>query len=361
MTVRLGYLLPTRERIMVGVHETSRILELADVAEAVGLDSVWIGDSLLFKPRHEPLALLAAIAGRTKRITLGTAVLLPMLRNPVLLAHQAANQPRAPDPWCRHLARRAGGARRVRCDRRPHQRIIGTAVLLPCFAIAHQTIDQISEGRLILGVGTSRDVPAARAEFEAAGVPFEKRIGRMLEGIRLCRALWTGEKVSWEGRWTVTDATLAPKPFTPGGPTIWGDGAVPGALKRSAVNFEGWMPAGPGDGAAWGSKWTELKGYAAEAGRDPAAITGAAYVTVAVNQDSVAAQAELDDYLSRYYNLAPESVRADQHTFAGERAAVTAWLNGFVEAGATHLCVRFAGSDDERQMEVLAGMGRQFA
>ena len=313
MTVRLGYLLPTRERIMVGVHETSRILELADVAEAVGLDSVWIGDSLLFKPRHEPLALLAAIAGRTKRITLGTAVLLPMLRNPVLLAHQAA------------------------------------------------TIDQISEGRLILGVGTSRDVPAARAEFEAAGVPFEKRIGRMLEGIRLCRALWTGEKVSWEGRWTVTDATLAPKPFTPGGPTIWGDGAVPGALKRSAVNFEGWMPAGPGDGAAWGSKWTELKGYAAEAGRDPAAITGAAYVTVAVNQDSVAAQAELDDYLSRYYNLAPESVRADQHTFAGERAAVTAWLNGFVEAGATHLCVRFAGSDDERQMEVLAGMGRQFA
>ena len=85
------------------------------------------------------------------------------------------------------------------------------------------------------------------------------------------------------------------------------------------------------------------------------------YVTVAVNQDSVAAQAELDDYLSRYYNLAPESVRADQHTFAGERAAVTAWLNGFVEAGATHLCVRFAGSDDERQMEVLAGMGRQFA
>ena len=313
MTVRLGYLLPTRERIMVGVHETSRILELADVAEAVGLDSVWIGDSLLFKPRHEPLALLAAIAGRTKRITLGTAVLLPMLRNPVLLAHQAA------------------------------------------------TIDQISEGRLILGVGTSRDVPAARAEFEAAGVPFEKRIGRMLEGIRLCRALWTGEKVSWEGRWTVTDATLAPKPFTPGGPTIWGDGAVPGALKRSAVNFEGWMPAGPGDGAAWGSKWTELKVYAAEAGRDPAAITGAAYVTVAVNQDSVAAQAELDDYLSRYYNLAPESVRADQHTFAGERAAVTAWLNGFVEAGATHLCVRFAGSDDERQMEVLAGMGRQFA
>ena len=213
MTVRLGYLLPTRERIMVGVHETSRILELADVAEAVGLDSVWIGDSLLFKPRHEPLALLAAIAGRTKRITLGTAVLLPMLRNPVLLAHQAA------------------------------------------------TIDQISEGRLILGVGTSRDVPAARAEFEAArACRSEKRIGRMLEGIRLCRALWTGEKVSWEGRWTVTDATLAPKPFTPGGPTIWGARRGAGRAQAQRGQFRGLDACRPGRWRGVGQQMDRAQG-----------------------------------------------------------------------------------------------------
>ena len=115
MTVKLGYLLPTRERVMVGVHETAPVLKLAETAEAVGLDSVWIGDSLLAKPRHDPLTLLAAVAARTRRIALGTAVLLPMLRNPVLLAQQAA------------------------------------------------TIDQLSEGRLILGVGTARDVPALRA------------------------------------------------------------------------------------------------------------------------------------------------------------------------------------------------------
>ena len=127
MNLKLGVLLPTRERGMVGTHETTEILQLADYAENIGLDSVWIGDSLLAKPRHEPLSLIAAIAGRTKLIDLGTGVLLPMLRNPVLLAHQVA------------------------------------------------TIDQISEGRIILGVGTARDVPAIRNEFKAAGVPFEKR------------------------------------------------------------------------------------------------------------------------------------------------------------------------------------------
>ena len=197
MTVKLGYLLPTRERVMVGVHDTDRILELGDLAEQVGLDSVWIGDSLIAKPRHDPLTLLAAIAARTSRLALGTAVLLPMLRNPTLLAHQLA------------------------------------------------TIDQISHGRFILGVGTARDAPAIRAEFEAAGVPFEKRIGRMLEGLRLCRALWTGEPVDWDGRWKLDAATLAPLPFTPGGPKIWGGGGVPAALKRCAVNFDGWFPSGP--------------------------------------------------------------------------------------------------------------------
>ena len=85
MPPKLGYLLPTRERIMTGSPETAPLLELAERAEALGYDSVWAGDSLLAKPRHEPLTLLAAAAGRTRRVALGTAVLLPMLRNPVLL------------------------------------------------------------------------------------------------------------------------------------------------------------------------------------------------------------------------------------------------------------------------------------
>ena len=155
MAAKIGYLLPTRERIMEGQPETCALLALAERAEGLGYDSVWVGDSLLARPRHEPLTLLAAVAARTRRLEVGTAVLLPALRNPVLLAHQVA------------------------------------------------TLDQVSEGRFILGIGIARDVPSIRAEFTAAGVPFDKRVGRMLEGLRLCRALWTGQPVDWDGRWEV--------------------------------------------------------------------------------------------------------------------------------------------------------------
>src|SRR5882762_8293914 len=147
MPVRIGYLLPTREQVMEGRPEAAPLLALAERAEELGFDSIWVGDSILARPRHEPLTLLAAVAARTRRAELGTAVLLPALRNPVVLAQQVA------------------------------------------------TLDRIAEGRVILGVGIASDVPNIRAEFEAAGVPFEKRIGRLVEGMALCRALWTGKPV----------------------------------------------------------------------------------------------------------------------------------------------------------------------
>ena len=308
MTLEVGYLLPTRERIVKDIHETGEILALADHAEAVGVDTVWIGDSLLAKPRHDPITLMAAIAGRTRRVKVGTAVMLPMLRNPVVLAQQMA------------------------------------------------TLDQIAEGRLVLGLGTARDIQPIRDEFEAAGVPFEKRIGRMLEQMELCRALWTGEKVDWNGRWTVKGGQLAPKPFTPGGPKLWGGGGVPAALKRAGRYFDGWFPSGAGTPAEWGEKWAEIKQHATDAGRDPAALTGAVYTTVAVNDDPAVANAELDAYLEGYYMQPAELIRQQQYAFAGDLAAVTGWLGEFVAGGCTHLSTRFTGSDDRGQMETLVRM-----
>ena len=84
MTVCIGYLLPTRESVMEGHHAAAPLLKLAEKAEDLGFDSVWVGDSLLARPRHEPLTLLAGVAGRTTNIALGTAILLPALRNPVV-------------------------------------------------------------------------------------------------------------------------------------------------------------------------------------------------------------------------------------------------------------------------------------
>src|SRR5205809_7435634 len=77
MPPRIGYLLPTREQVMEGRPEAAPLLALAEWAEELGYDSIWVGDSILARPRHEPLTLLSAVAARTKRAELGTAVLLP--------------------------------------------------------------------------------------------------------------------------------------------------------------------------------------------------------------------------------------------------------------------------------------------
>ena len=70
-------MLPTRERVMEHHHETGSLLALAERAEQLGFDSIWVGDSVTARPRHDPLTLLAAVAARTKKAELGTAVLLP--------------------------------------------------------------------------------------------------------------------------------------------------------------------------------------------------------------------------------------------------------------------------------------------
>ena len=204
---------------------------LAERAAALGFDSVWVGDSLTARPRHDPLTLLAAVAGRVPGLTIGTAVLLPMLRNPVILAHQVA------------------------------------------------TLDQLAEGKLILGVGFAADRPNIRAEFAAAGVPFEHRIGRMLEGLRLCKALWSGQPVDWDGRWQTAQAVVAPTP--------------PARAARRCGSAATCRPAwtAPASSSTAGSRspppprtsppaWPMCATSPREHGRDPAALSGAMYLTV---------------------------------------------------------------------------------
>src|SRR5262244_2671321 len=86
MPPKIGYLLPTRERVMEGRPQTGPLLDLAARAEGLGFDSVWVGDSLLARPRHDPLTLLAALSQRTTRVRLGTACLIASLRDPLYLA-----------------------------------------------------------------------------------------------------------------------------------------------------------------------------------------------------------------------------------------------------------------------------------
>ena len=306
MPPKIGYLLPTREQIMEGRHDATSLLALAERAEALGYDSVWVGDSVLARPRHDPLTLLAAVAARVPRVLLGTAVLLPALRNPVLLAHQVA------------------------------------------------TLDQVSEGRFILGVGIARDVPNIRAEFAACGVPFEKRVGRMMEGLRLCRALWSGETVDWDGRWPVQHGVLAPEPHRPGGPPIWIGGNTAASLQRVGKWFDGWFPNAP-DPATFASQLNDIQTTARSAGRDPAQISAAMYLTLSVDDDAARASARMDAFLQGYYGAPAEILRQRQAVYSGPVEGAVQWIDGYAQAGATDLILRFAG-DHERHLEMLASV-----
>jgi probable F420-dependent oxidoreductase len=290
---------------MSGHPETGPLLAMAERAEAAGFDSVWIGDSITARPRHEPLTLLAAVAARTRRVRLGTGVLLPALRNPVVLAHVVA------------------------------------------------TLDRVAEGRVILGVGIAADTPAIRREFAAVGVPFERRVGRFLEILEICRALWRHDGVSFSGKhFTLDKATVEPKPHRPGGPPIWIGGSGPTAL-REAARFDAWFPTGPSV-EFFAEHFPKIQATARAAGRPPDAVTGAAYLTLALDRDRAAAEQRLNTFLESYYAAPARTILARQACYAGPLEGGIEWLQRWIAAGARHLNLRFAAGDQLAQVDEVA-------
>jgi len=218
-----------------------RIAALAERAEALGFDSVWVSDHVAFPVGfqsvypygppsaftqqtahyYEPLVTLAWVAGRTRRVRLGTSVLVVPMRNPVYLAKQAA------------------------------------------------TLDRLAGGRLILGVGAGWQ----REEFEALGVTTFAQRGAVLdEWIRLMRRLWTEEVVEFSGAfYQVGPIIVNPKPAQPGGPPILVGGNGPRALRRAAELGDGWhaIRLSVAEVAAGASR---LRALAEAAGREPGSL-----------------------------------------------------------------------------------------
>ena len=305
MSVEFGVLIPTREAIMSGRPQTAPLLTMAERAEAAGFDSVWIGDSITARPRHEPLTLMAAIAARTRRVRLGTGVLLPALRNPVVLAH-----------------------------------VVGT-------------LDRIAEGRVILGVGIAADTPAIRKEFAAAGVPWERRVGRFLETLAICRALWSRDHVSFTGKhFALDDATVEPKPSRAGGPPIWIGGSGPTAL-REAPRFDAWFPTGPSV-EFFAENFPRVQAAAKAAGRGPEEVIGAAYLTLALDPDPAKAEARMNQFLETYYAAPAKVIKARQAGYAGPIEGCVEWIQRWIDAGARHIALRFAGGDQLAQVDEAA-------
>lgn len=303
---KFGILLPTREVILSGRADPSSIYDLADRAEALGFHSVWVGDSVIAKPRLDALTTLAAVGARTRRIRLGTAVYLAALRNPVLVAHMVA------------------------------------------------TIDWLSRGRVDLGIGYSRpNDPVQEHEYKVLGHDPAKRIKMSEELVQIVRRLWRENDVSYAGNFSNFEhVTVEPKPVQLGGVPIWlaSNNIEPG-LKRVARMADGWLN-NITDPRTYRECLEKIRAYAAEAGRDPQAIEPGLYFTLAAGGEDAIREGQ--NFLSQYYNRPYEAVAKAMLCVMGSWDQVMDQIQAYCEAGARTIVLRFATSDQLRSLETCA-------
>ena len=307
--LRIGILLPTRGILLSGEGQpdTALVLAMAERAEAIGCDSVWVGDSLTAKPRLEPLSTLAAVAARTRRVRLGTAVLLGALRQPALLAQTA------------------------------------------------HTLDQLSGGRLTLAMGVGGTfTEGMRREWAAAGVPPKQRTARLEEVVALLRAFQATEWVEFKGDFYQYEGpTMQPRAVQQSGvPLLLACHYRTGnerQYRRAATIADGVM--GITDSPEeFAEVVRKVRAYAKEAGRDPASLQAVFYMTVNVGEDEPQAAQEADTFLMRYYGVRHWG---DAWGPFGGAARIADRIAEYHEAGAQTIILRFASFDQMRQLERL--------
>ena len=319
MTPHFGLSLPNRG-VLFGATTAAELVRLAERADRSGVfGSVWVGDSLLGKPRLEAIALLSGIATRTSRVRLGTVCMASMtLRDPILLAIQWAS------------------------------------------------LDQLAGGRTILGAclgGAGQAMGAGALENQIYGVPNQGRVVRLEEEIALLRRLWLEDDVTFEGQvYRLAGVTALPKPIQ-APPPIWiatnpkrgvaSDEVLERALRRVGRLGDGYMTdAATVDEFRW--RWARVRQYAAEAGRDPDALGSCIHLMVNVNRDSVAAFEEADRFLRSYYGMDFGRAYLEVWVASGPPDAVAARVRAYLEAGCTVPIIRFASWEQEAQFDAFA-------
>jgi probable F420-dependent oxidoreductase len=271
-------------------------------AEEFGFASAWTQEQVLGTiPHLAPIETLTYAAACTERMRLGCAVLITSLHSPV------------------HLAKNLS------------------------------TLDQISRGRLDVGIATG----GPHRPFSAFGVDPESYLARFTEGLRLMRALWTEPKVKFTGRfWQLDGAAMEPKPFQKPGPPVWFGGSQPAALRRAVRLGDGFFGAGSQTTAQFAEQVQIVRDELARHGRDPASFPIAKRVYIAVDDDPGRGHDRMAAALDRLYgyfglgDMTPVSV-------FGAPDACARGLQDVAEAGAGLILVNPL-FDDEEQMERLA-------
>jgi probable F420-dependent oxidoreductase len=306
------------------------IVRVAEEAERLGYDSVWVHDHILWgseqhrthlsagsaealtesqRPNfYESVTTLSYIAGRTARIRLGVAVIVLPLRNPILLARQLAN------------------------------------------------LDVLSEGRLI--VGAAPGAPnITKPEFDALGVSYEERGKITDEYIRILRKIWAEDLPSFEGRYAnFKEVQIFPKPSQKSLKILIGGGErgiSPRALRRVVELGDGWIPAyltpeELRDGI------TKIRAAARTAGRDPEAFTVSHEMFVSIDESGDSARSRASRSLATNFVSVAEG---ETRSLVGSPAELREKLKRYSEAGADITELKFIYSDIPsllRMMEIFA-------
>jgi probable F420-dependent oxidoreductase len=193
------------------------------------------------------------------------------------------------------------------------------------------TIDVLSGGRLTVGVGLGRADPVGTS----LGFPADRRVRRLEEGLRIMRALWSGDDVSFDGELFRFDGvTLGPKPARPPGPPVWFGAGAPQALRRAARLGDGWMGAGSSSLAAFAEQVGILRDALHERDRDPGAFPIAKRVYLAVEDTEARALERMTPRLDGFYAAPGMTERV---AICGPPDACAARLRELVDAGAGEL------------------------
>jgi alkanesulfonate monooxygenase SsuD/methylene tetrahydromethanopterin reductase-like flavin-dependent oxidoreductase (luciferase family) len=327
--LEFGVNLNNREPLIAPDYDLQMLLDLSEVVESGGFDSVWVGDSLFSKPRYEPIALLAAISQRTSKVKLGTACMVSSTRNPLYLALE----------WA--------------------------------------TLDQISRGRTILGTGMGNPEEGVRREFEALGLDYVRRGKIFEEGLAVLKALWSEGSVTFHGEYFDYDGVsfhsgteMGPLMPLQSPPPIWvvsnprlkGDAPpevmerrLEAATRRILRYGDGWMTccrAQHPEELVDQLGWLRESADRFEANFDRLVISY--QVTMNLGDSEEEARSAFGDYISRYYPELSQAMDLSNWGPVGTPEQIADWIRIFADAGVQHFICRFGAIDQFGQVERFA-------
>jgi len=274
---------------------TGAAREEVDALESLPIASLWVGGHVA-SPNGAPevMVKLAQLAALSRRVRIGTSILLLPLYQPAIVAKQVAD------------------------------------------------LDQSSGGRINLGIGIGGEY---EQEFRACGVPVTERGKRTDEAIGLLRRLWTAEEISHPGpHYPMERVRIQPAPVHPGGPPIIVGGRKEPAMVRAARLGNGWMPYlySP---RAYANSVKRIREIADETGRDISDFEWTVFLFTTVRDDEERARQEAASVLGGIYRQDFRAM-ADRVTAAGTPEQVAARVQEFVDAGARHIIFAAAAHED---------------